>query len=66
MLSMVPMGARKTNIPNKLDLETEKWAEQEDHEDELEIPISDKDSEHDNHSDLSFEVDESRKKVVLS
>ena len=61
------MQARRTNIPNKLDIETEKWA-QEDHEDELEIPISDKGSDQDNDkdSDLSFEPDDSRKRVVLS
>lgn len=64
-----PMGqARKTNIPNQLDIDADKWAE-EDFEDDLEIPISDKNSDHDENdkdSDLSFEPDESRKRVVLS
>lgn len=52
-----------------MDIETDKWANQEDFEDDLEIPISDKGSEHDENdkdSDLSFEPDESRKRVVLS
>lgn len=56
---MSPMQNRRTNIPSKLDAETDKWAHQEEQEDELDIPISDKGSDQDNDkdSDLSFEPD---------